>query len=62
MVRRMPTPDDVRTALDAAVSDAERATRDASGAGVIPEDLRTRHAAVLDALTRLRKRIEDGFE
>lgn len=62
MVRRMPTPDDVRTALDAALSDAERAMRDASDAGVIPEDLRTRRAAVLDALTNLRQRIEDAVE
>lgn len=52
----------MRTALDAALSEAERAMRDAGAAGVVPDDLRTRHADLLDVLTALRRRIEAAFE
>lgn len=62
MVRRMPTVDDVRTALDAALADAERALRDAAAAGVVPDDLRSRHAELVATLTALRARLEGAIE
>jgi len=61
MVRRIPTPHDVRDSLEAALAEAEGALRDAAAAGVVPDERRAQTAGLLDTLAALRRRIEAAF-
>lgn len=62
MVRRIPTPEELRALLDARLAEVEAAMRAAAAAGVVPGDLHVRHADVLEALTALRTEIEGASE
>lgn len=44
--------------LDARLAEAEQAMREAAAAGVVPDDLTARAAAVLDDLISLRRELE----
>lgn len=62
MERRVPTRSELRAMLDARLAEAEQAMRDAGAAGVVPDDLRARHDAVLEALVALRRELEAVLE
>ncbi|HEY3247563.1 MAG TPA: hypothetical protein VGK88_04630 [bacterium] len=58
----MPTHAELRARLDAALAAAEEAARDAAGCDAVPEELRARHAAVLNELIALRREMAAAFE
>jgi len=58
MARSIPTTAELRALLDARLAEAEQAMRDAAAAGAVPDDLRARATAVLDAVISLRRELE----
>jgi hypothetical protein len=58
MARPIPTTAELRALLDARLAEAEQAMREAAAAGVVPDDLAARAAAVLDDLISLRRELE----